>query len=240
MKFRFNWLLLGLLAAGCTLQSTQSPTPVPPPAQTTAAPAPSPVSTPTAVSELTDIPRPYIPFTAKTNAENVLLRSNPGVQFEPKTVLTQGLDLLVLFRAAGDEWIFVQTPFESTGWVSADLLNADQGFGAVPFMQPPDVQVIRGRLLNERNEPITGILFGILEDKEGARSFTAMTDSNGIFHAYLPVEAAGAWSVTFDKASCTSNTMDANCNCIGACGSAFPETQRVTLPQTDMLLFQWR
>lgn len=240
MKFVLNWLLLCLFMAGCAAKPAQSATAAPVTTATFVVFTPSPEPSPTAVAALTEIPRPYVPFTAKTNAENVLLRANPGVRFEPKTTLTQGLELLVLYRAPGDEWIFVQTPFERTGWVNADLLTSEQSFLAAPLMQPPDVQVIVGRLLNERNEPVTGILFGILEDVEGARSFTVTTDSNGMFYAYLPLDSAGAWSVTFDKASCKSNTMDENCNCIGACGSAFPETQRVILPQKEMLLFQWR
>ena len=241
MKLYLTSILICLLVMGC---STTGQTSVAPSATSMVIAIPSmtqapDASEPTPAADNT-IPTPYIPFYVTTNAENVLLRAGPGVKFDPKTTLTQGLQLLVLSRAPGGEWIFVQTPFESTGWVSTGLLKSEKDLQSAPLMQPPDVQVIRGRVLNGKSEPVTGISFGILEDIEGARSFSAMTDADGVFYGFLPVTAGGAWSVTFDKASCTSNTMDKDCNCIGACGGASPESARVILPQAEMLIFEWR
>lgn len=249
MKPALASMLLFLLLVGCTGVPTQqapasgttiAPT-FPPQSAPSSTPNSLPLPVPTSgVSTGLGLATPFIPFYVTTNTENVLLRANPGVTFEPKTTLSLGLQLLVLSRVPGGEWIFVLTPFDSTGWVSAELLKSDKDLQSVPLMQPPDVQVIRGRVLNAQNEPVTGIMFGILEDVEGAKSFSVMTDASGYFYGYLPVTAGGSWSVTFDKAACSSNTMDANCNCIGACGASFPESAKVTLPQTDILMFQWR
>ena len=244
MKFVLTWILICLLLTGCAAPTQAAPAPAASSKSTAVPPA-------TASPSATDIaptmdfvpPSPFVPFYAATNAENVILRAGPGVKFAAKTTLTQGLQLLVLSRAPGGEWIFVQTSFESTGWVSAGLLKSEKDLQSAPLMQPPDVQVIRGRVLNEKNEPVTGLSFGILEDVEGAKSFSAITDASGFFYGFLPIIAGGAWSVTFDKATCGSNTMDKDCNCIGACGSASPESVRVTLsgvPQAEMMVFQWR
>jgi SH3-like domain-containing protein len=213
--------------------ATSKSTPIPPVMA-------SPVATDTAPVIDYELSSPFVPFYVVTNAENVILRAGPGVKFAAKTTLTQGLQLLVLSRVPGGEWIFVQTPFESTGWVSAGLLKSEKDLQSAPLMQPPDVQVIRGRVLNIKNEPVTGLSFGILEDVEGAKSFSVITDASGVFYGFLPATTSGAWSVTFDKATCASNTMDKDCNCIGACGSASPEGVRVVLPQTEMMVFQWR
>ena len=243
MKFIITWMIICLFLAGCGAP-TQS---IPAPAATTSSKstsAPPAAANPQAtdIASIMDfvLPTPFVPFYAATTAENVVLRAGPGVKFAPKTTLRQGLQLLVLSRAPGGEWIFVQTPFESTGWISVTLLKSDSDLQSAPLMQPPDVQVIYGRVLNEKNEPVTGLSFGILEDVEGAKSFSAVTDANGFFYGFLPVTTVGAWSVTFDKATCASSTMDSNCNCIGACGSASPESVRLILPQVEMIIFEWR
>lgn len=241
MKLILTCTLICLFAAGC---STPPQTSLAPTATNviTAVPSvtPSLEATGTALPTEFMLPTPFMPFSVTTNAENVILRAGPGVKFDLKTTLTQGLQLSVLSRAPGDEWVFVQTPYESTGWVSAGLIKSEIDLRSAPLMQPPDVQVIRGRVLNEKNEPVTGISFGILEDVEGAKSFSAVTDVNGIFYGFLPGTAGGAWSVTFDKATCASNTMDKDCSCIGICGNALPESARVILPQVEMLMFEWR
>jgi len=241
MKFNLTLISICLILMGCGAPVQTIPAPAMSSKSTAIPPATtSPLAT--GITPTTDfiLPSPYVPFYAATNAENVMLRTGPGVKFSAKTTLTQGLQLLILSRAPGGEWIFVQTPFESTGWVSAGLLKSEKDLQSAPLMQPPDVQAIRGRVLNEKNKPVTGLSFGILEDVEGAKSFSAITDANGVFYGFLPITVSGAWSVTFDKATCASNTMDKDCNCIGACGGVSPESVRVILPQAEMILFQWR
>jgi SH3-like domain-containing protein len=240
MKFVPTSALIFLLLTGCVATKQVTPasitTPVISVVSSVMPTSMSQAITPTTVLALTS---PFVPFYVVTNSENVMLRAGPGIKFDAKTTLKQGLQLQVLSRAPGGEWIFAQTPFESTGWVSAGLLKSDKDLQLVPLMQPPDIQVIRGRVLNEKKEPVAGISFGILEDVEGSKSFSAVTDASGMFYGFLPSTAKGAWSVTFDKALCTSNTMDKNCNCIGTCGGASPMSARVVLPQTEMLVFDW-
>jgi SH3-like domain-containing protein len=241
MKLVVTWILVCLLLTGCGAPTQAAPAPTTSSKSTAIPPVTSsPSATDVAPTMNFVLPSPFVPFYVATNAENVILRAGPGVKFAAKTTLTQALQLLVLSRVPGGEWIFVQTPFESTGWVSAGLLKSEKDLQSAPLMQPPDVQVIRGRVLNEKNEPVTGLSFGILEDVEGAKSFSAITDVNGVFYGFLPATIGGAWSVTFDKATCASNTMDKDCNCIGTCGGASPESVRVILPQAEMIIFQWR
>ncbi len=244
MKFNLTLISICLILMGCGAPMKTSPAPTASSKSTANPPATASASAASATNIAPTIdftsPSPFVPFYVVTNAENVILRAGPGIKFAAKTTLTQGLQLLVLSRVPGGEWIFVQTPFESTGWVSAGLLKSEKDLQSAPLMQPPDVQVIRGRVLNEKNEPVTGLSFGILEDVEGAKSFSVITDASGVFYGFLPITASGAWSVTFDKATCASNTMDKDCNCIGACGGASPESVRVILPQVEMIVFQWR
>ncbi len=68
-----------------------------------------------------------------------------------------------------------------------------------------------------------------------------MTDSSGNFFAFMPLSASGAWTISYTAVACTSNTMDANCNCRNnSCGRPYPDSLTVTLPHDDVLIFAWR
>src|SRR5688500_6391804 len=58
----------------------------------------------------------FVPFTVKNTVENSVLRAAPGPLFTAKTTLAQNTDLTVIAVAPGGEWVFVVTPFDSTGW----------------------------------------------------------------------------------------------------------------------------
>ena len=184
---------------------------------------------------------PYVPFYVASTVENLVLRANPGYLFEAKTILAPDTRLLVLGRAPGNEWIFVQTPFESTGWVFAQLLQAEQGYESAPLIQPADVQLVRGRVVDEDGGPISGIQFALVQGTSGSPPRNdATTDANGIFYAFMPLTASGTWSVSYTAIACISNIMDKDCKCLsGTCGKPAPEITGISLPSDELLSFMW-
>jgi hypothetical protein len=49
------------------------------------------------------------------------------------------------------------------------------------------------------------------------------------------------WTVTHVSIACTSNKMDANCNCINdICGESYPVSASVSLPVSEPLTFVWK
>ncbi len=185
---------------------------------------------------------PYVPFFVTNTVENLVLRANPGYLFEAKTTLAPDTRLLVLGRAPGNEWIFVQTPFERTGWVFAQLLDPNSNYNLAPLIQPADMQVARGQVLDQAGNPISGIQFAFVQGTSGSPPRNdAITDTHGVFYAFMPLTASGTWTVSFTAVACTSNTMDPNCQCIsGKCGKPDPEVTSISLPSDTFLKFTWK
>lgn len=185
---------------------------------------------------------PYVPFYVVTQVDNLVLRANPGQLFEAKTTLPNASRLLVLGRAPGGEWLLVQTPLERTGWVFAQFVTSEGDLSLVPVIQPADMQTVRGRVLDESGNPITGVQFAVVQDKAGSPPRNdAITDETGTFYAFMPVNTTGTWAVSFTAITCTSNVMDKDCNCLeGVCGGPTPASISITLPLDELLEFSWK
>jgi len=248
----FTIVILSILSiSSCTFPSTSTPTeevPKPDVIQVTSTPesvAPSSASRtpePALVGEVASINKPYVPFFAVSNVENLVLRANPGYLFEAKTTLPNASRLLVLGLAPGREWLLVQTPLERMGWVFAQFVTSEGDLSLVPFIQPADMQTVRGRVLDENGNPITGIQFAVVQDKAGTPPRNdAITDETGTFYAFMPLNTTGTWAVSFTAIACTSNVMDKDCKCLnGVCGGPTPASVTVTLPLDDLLDFSWK
>jgi uncharacterized protein YgiM (DUF1202 family) len=183
-------------------------------------------------------PTPFAPFEALVWVDNVNLRTNPGKLFLVILSLEKDTPLQVLGKSPGGEWIFVKTQDNTNGWIFAQLLQSVVDLQEAPLLQPLDVQEVRGLVADAASRPVSGIQFAITQ---GGNRTDAMTDDSGGFFAYMPLTAAGTWTVSYAAIACTSNTMDADCNCKGGfCGSVDPVMQTLTLPQTEMLKFSWR
>lgn len=227
-----------LLLAGCAAPTaTQKPaaqeTPSPLPATWTPSPQPTATPTPTAT--------PFQPFEAKALTDFLNLRSNPGYLFTVITMLQKDTPFQVLGKSPGGEWIYVELEDGKTGWLFAQLIASEIDLQLAPVLEPEDAQLITGKVTDVNGTPISGIQFAI----QGAESTTfrtdAMTDSSGVFYAFLPSGLTGKWYVVYTAISCKSNTMDKDCNCINnICGSPSPEMDSVTLPQTEPLEFIWK
>lgn len=247
MKTRFIILLLSLsLIPACAPIQTASPAPTDTATATASAPPPTEPATLTPTPEQASVPvqTPYVLFQTANTVENLILRAGPGSLFTAKTTLAQNTPLTVLGIAPGGEWVLVVTPFDKTGWVFTAFLEANPNLASAPLIQPPDAQLVHGRVTDANGEPVTGIRFALIEGvgRPGSPPRTdALTDSNGVFYAFLPAAAAGTWTVSFTAIVCTSNQMGANCECLnGRCGRPDPEITTVTLPASDMLAFGWK
>lgn len=212
----------------------------------TARPVFTPVPTLTATTSIpTDMATPVVtangPYYVRTGAQNVNLRTQPGALFPVSRVMAQGTRLQVLGLSHGGEWVSVLNDEGISGWVG--ILTVDEfPVSQFPFVEPQDSQLLIGRVLDSNGLPVSGIGFAI-EQKTASKSLRtdAATDADGYFYAYLPKHLSGVWTVSFISTACTSNTMDAGCQCIGGvCGQPQPASANVTLPANGQLNFVWK
>jgi hypothetical protein len=195
-------------------------------------------------SQLTTTPdsQSFSSYFVNTSADNVNLRTLPGTLFPVSRLLVKGTRLKVLGRSSGGDWLYVQTDEQIFGWILVPLVKGGYDGGPPPVVVPQNVQVIRGQVVDLLGVPIRGIGFAITQGSgpKALRS-DATTDNIGQFYAFLPISAAGQWMVSYLSVACTSNTMDANCNCVnGVCGRANPDSVTITLPSSGILQFIWK
>jgi hypothetical protein len=239
-----------LLTSSCSSPSTSTPTeqavgtePVQATATTSASETEAPpLSTTIPVAVKPVDASPYVPFYVVTQVDNLVLRANPGPLFEAKTTLPNASRLLVLGRSPGGEWLLVQTPLERMGWVFGQFVTSEGDLNLVPFVQPADMQIVRGRVLDEDGKPVLGIQFAVVQAKAGSPPrIDAITDESGTFYAFLPANITGTWEVSFTSIACTSPLMDKDCKCLnGICGGPTPASISVTLPLEQPIEFLWR
>jgi len=218
-------------------------------AQPVFTPIPTFTATPVPISTATSIPTdaspPVVtasgPVYVNTSAQNVNLRTQPGTLFPVSRVMSQGTRLQVLGLSPGGEWVYVLNDEGINGWVDISFVDA---FPVEQFLtvEPGDVQRITGRVLDANGLPVSGIGFAILQQGASKSLRTdSVTDATGTFYAYLPKTASGVWAVSHVSTACTSNVMDANCNCLnGICGTAYPESTSISLPTNNPLTFIWK
>jgi uncharacterized protein YgiM (DUF1202 family) len=194
-------------------------------------------------------PTPFVPFDAAAAVDNVNLRENPGYLFKVLSKVKQGTPLKVTGRSPGGEWIFVQGPDGVTGWVFNQLLEQGKDYGAAPLVQPKNVQLLQGKVVDQQGKPVSGIQFMITQGNaqgsaQGSGTSStrndAMTDADGNFYAFMPPDSAGTWQVAYTAIACTSNQMDENCNSKnGVSGNVDPLAVTINLPHSDPLVFTW-
>ena len=208
-------------------------------------PIPTAIPTSTATSIPTDASPPVVtasgPVTISTVVQNVNLRTGPGVLFTVSRVMPQGTRLQVLGLTPGGEWVSVLNDEGINGWVGVNVVEEFPVDG-FPTVEPGDVKRITGRVLDANGGPVSGIGYAIQQQTAAKTLRTdAKSDATGTFYAYLPQHLSGTWTVSHVSVTCTSNTMDANCNCLnGICGTSYPESATVSLPASEPLTFTWK
>ena len=244
MKISTLFLLLSMIVAGCSGAPTESfdeqvETLV---ASTLAVHTPEmPDATFTTIPTLTSeppTPEPFGEIYVYTSVQNVNLRTNPGLLFKVSRVMPENTRLLLLGQAPGGEWLRVRNDDGIVGWVNINVVVMAYDGPPPPVVEPTDVYLVTGTVTTELNIPVSGVGFAVIQND---RRTDASTDGNGQFFAYLPRTLSGTWRVTYVSISCTSNTMDENCNCKNnRCGTVDPLDAYVELPQSSELVFIWK
>ncbi len=216
---------------GATFTAIPTFTPAPP---TNAAPTQARAATQPAE---TAAGTPYV----VVSADNVNLRTRPGTVFPVSRLLAKGSRLELLGHAPGNEWLYVQTDSKVYGWVLAWLVSGGHDGGAVPEVEPADVLIVKGQVVDRSGAPISGVGFAVTQGTAPSQLRTdATTDQTGTFYAYLPTTSTGTWLVSYVSIACTSNTMDSSCNCIGSCGKPDPGSVTINMPPQGVLQFVWK
>jgi hypothetical protein len=194
------------------------------------------------IPTFTPVRGPYIPYYVTTSADNVNLRTEPGTLFPVSRLLANGTRLQVQGHAPGGQWLYVLTDSNIYGWVLVFLVNGGYEGGPSPVIQPKNIQVVKGQVLDLSGVPVSGIGFALTQGTgPNAPRSDASTDSSGVFYNYLPQTFSGPWNLSYVSVACTSNTKDAKCICIGGvCGRADPDSQVITLPYSGTLQFTWK
>ena len=252
----YIFVLLLLLVAACTTVETlpredQLATIVAKTltAQPVFTPNPTIMAQPPSTATVTSAPTDASPAVAtvsgtvyvRTIVQNVNLRTQPGTLFQVSRVMPQGTRLQVFGLAPGGEWVYVLNDEGINGWVGiyiVDKFPTEQ----FPIVDPTDIQMVTGHVLDANGLPVSGIGYAIEQQSASKTLRTdAVTDATGTFYAFLPQSLSGVWTVSYVSVSCTSNTMDADCNCInGICGTSYPVSASVSLPVSEPLSFIWK
>jgi len=242
--FRIAMFVISAAVIACSGQTATLETPVvadrasatPAAREATSSPAPIPSAEPTST------PMPFVPFTVTTWEDNVVLRTNPGQLFTRLLILPDNTALTVLGRAPGGEWLLVKTADSRAGWVFEQLVESGGvDVTTAPLVEPTEVLSLRGRLLDADGHPISGVQFAVVQGTgDTAPRTDAMTDTDGVFHAFMPPDSRGSWWVSYVAISCESNVMDATCT--NWTGEPDPKGMFVALPggAYSALQFTWR
>jgi hypothetical protein len=189
-------------------------------------------------------PTPFTPFNATVWVDNVNVRVNPGYLFTATKVIKMGSNVRVMGRCPGGEWIYVEIPDGTKGWIFAELILTEQNLQALPIVEPQDVKLIKGHVADSQGVPISGIGFGLVQGSvKNVPSNTVSTDANGDFYSFMPSTASGEWFVSYTAIACSSNVWkDDSCTVYndGYSGVVEPPTLTVTLPQSEPLMFTWK
>jgi len=234
------WLTLSLgallmLSVGCLAVPTVEPTLL---AENSPTPSTTPIISQVA-GEPENTPTPTLDpmkiVYAEVTATYINLRDGPGTTFAAITQLEMGTQATVLYRAMGDEWVFIETPGKQAGWVAIDFIRLIGNMEDLPLKELSNAWLVGGRVVDNTGIPMPGVLVSVHQRISGMDVRTdARTNQNGIFIAYLPDQASGVWTAEITGADCTSPVVDAQCQVNGS----FAESKRTfTLPLGDPLEF---
>lgn len=240
--YLFIPLLLSLVIASCAKPVTQTPSPViiltqeqSPLVEPTALP-PTPTFTlpaPTATST------PYVPLTATVIFDSMRLRVGPGYLFDTADLYPQNDKVKVLGKEPGEQWLYVQTSDELTGWMLIHGLQLDSGYlFEVPVITPENVMTIKGHVWASSHNPASQISVALIPGTSLDKPTEAVgtTNDKGEWYIYVPEDTRGEYSVVANGYGCKSNIATTNCGILGN----FPPLQTITLPVNPDLWIEFQ
>lgn len=234
LQSAFLILLFAALLAGCSmvndhendsslLQTATYPAPIttePFPPTNTPLPGDTPTPRPT--------PTPYQPIEGKILFDAMRLRRGPGFLFETTELYPIDQTVLLLGRAPGNNWLYVQTTDNQTGWMKVQGIELAGNLYDAPEVTPNDAVVVHGRVFAPNGSPASEIVVGVQPqgDDNPARQDVGVSDVTGRFYIYLPAGTSGKWILSASAYGCTGSSVNSACNLIGE----FPPPQVITLP----------
>jgi len=228
--------LVSILLSGCAIFKPAAPTPTFPPTETAVQVLPSPtplpptqvLPSPTPQPSATTTSGPVQPLHAVITVDNFKLRTGPGFLFDAVALYDSSTNVTVLGRAQGDNWFYVETQDNRSGWMKMEYLELTGDYLTLPFIAPTNVQTIVGHVRTQNDVFASGI--GILLSPQSGYSGTngdsALTDSNGTFYLFLPKNLEGEYFIETNAYNCTGNLITGDCEL----PYVFPAVQPVTLP----------
>ncbi|MCJ7624142.1 MAG: SH3 domain-containing protein [Anaerolineaceae bacterium] len=220
-------MIVAVLLVGCGPTETPQPapttvppsaTPLPPTATNTASPVPPTDAPPQPTATLTSTatPHPISTMSALVSVASLNLRSGPSTMYQVQSAYPEDTAAIVLGKAPGDEWVFVEMPDGETGWMSVQLLDLDGDVAYLPVEEITDSQVISGRVIDSSAEPVNGVNVAVLKRLVDATLRTdAYSGEDGTFYAYIPLDSTGNWEAQIVGVRCDSRIVDDNCNIDG-------------------------
>lgn len=203
------------------------------PVQVTSTPQ-QPTQSPTA----TTVPSPQ-PIEAEISAATLNLRSGPGMLHNIINQYQKGAIVTVIARAPGNEWVKVLAKDNKIGWMFAAHLVFKQNIDLVPVYEINESLVIRGKVVNASGAGIPGVQVGITRLGGGQRvRVEGISQFDGSFYAYAPVEYQGTWLASVLSVDCKSPIVDTNCRYAGVFEPA--AGFNLTLPTSDEVVFTYK
>lgn len=234
--FRFFMIvmLVLMLATGCSL-SKQSPTPEAAlPSATPVPPTPEPVLSPTPIPTATEPVPASIQATVKPDGLN--LRSGPSPLHSILGTYKKDDRVTILSRARGNQWVKVESQTGQTGWMYTPHLSFTNDLSNAPIEEVEDSFNVRGLVADQSGNPIEGISLALVPmNGNEAYRIDAVSDSEGRFYAYVPVNSFTSWRVSVVGVRCGSRLADANCNVSNYFINK--EQMEIVLPQLDPIEF---
>jgi hypothetical protein len=136
--------------------------------------------------------------------------------YQVKAAYPEDTAVVVLGKAPGDEWVFVQLSDGDTGWMSVQLLDLDGDVAYLPVEEVTDSQVISGRVIDSSAEPVNGVNIAVLKRLVDTTLRTdAYSGEDGTFYAYIPLDSTGNWEAQIVGVKCDSRIVDDSCNIDG-------------------------
>lgn len=231
----FTLLLVVISLAACS-QPTPAPLPTPTatfsplillPTEMPTAQLPTPtqpviVHTPTA--------RAYVPIAADVIFDNYFLRTGPGRMFETIRMYATGDRVTLLARERGNNWVLVQTSDNRSGWMNVVGLQLTGDVTPLPIITVPDAQVVHGHVYRTDKTPATliGVSIASVAEPTPERQDAVMTNPQGEWFIYLPLDLDGDWVIGVNSYSPNSNAVNASGTLMGN----LPGAQKITLPLT--------
>ena len=238
--------ILVIAGAACTLEAAPEPTLDPTigtalvaptnttPPQPSETPEPTPTAPPLPTSPTADLPGVEVWI----NVESLNLRSGPGTTFEVIGQELQGTQCLALGRAPGDDWLRVQVPDGTVGYMLTDFLKLSRPLTNLPQISITESYVVMGRVVDSAGEPIDEVTVAIYQGAgEDELRTDVTTNSKGIFVAYLPLDSQYTWTASVVGVGCASRIVDENCSYTGTFGP--DATSRFELPLDRQLVLTY-